>query len=64
MSDGLATKIKEDPSEQTIQMIATQLNIPLTPEETNFIKETNVEIESFCVAIQPIQYDGNGGKSR
>ena len=64
ISDGLATRIKNDPSDQTIQTIASQLNTPLTPEEINFIKDKNVEIESFCVAIQPVQYDGNGGKSR
>lgn len=64
ISDGLATTIKNDPSDQTIQTIASQLNTPLTQEEINFIKEKNIEIESFCVKIQPVRYDGNGGKSR
>ncbi len=64
ISDGLATTIKNDPSDQTIQAIASQLNTPLSQTEIDFIKEANVDIESFCIAIQPVQYDGNGGKSR
>jgi hypothetical protein len=64
LSDGLATSIRSDPTDQTIQRIASELSISLSQAEIDLIKDKNVEIEVFCKAVQPIVYDGNGGKSR
>lgn len=64
LSDGLSTKIKTDPTNLTIQTIASQLNISLSDKEIELIKDKNEDIEIFCKAVQPIVYDGNGGKSR
>ncbi len=48
LSDGLSTKIKTDPTNQTIQTIASQLNISLSDKEIELIKDKNEDIEIFC----------------
>ena len=64
LSDGLSGRIKSDSSDQTITTIANQKDAQLSAEEIAFIRDHIGEIDNFCVAIQPITYDGNGGKSR
>jgi hypothetical protein len=64
LSDGLSGQIRTDSSDQTITTIASQKGATLSPTEIEFIRNHIGEIDSFCVAIQPIEYDGNGGKSR
>lgn len=61
---GVVTKIKDDPSDETILTIASADNISLTKKEIEFIRTQIDPINNFCTAIQPIVYDGNGGKSR
>jgi hypothetical protein len=64
LSDGLSGQIKSDPSDQTITTIANQKDANLSPKEIAFIRDRIADIDNFCIAIQPIKYDGNGGKSR
>jgi hypothetical protein len=60
----MVTRIKDDPSDETITTIASADNIALTNNEIEFIRKQIDPINNFCIAIQPIVYDGNGGKSR
>jgi hypothetical protein len=64
LSDGLSGQIRNDSSDQTITTIAKKKGADLSPPEVEFIRKHIDKIDSFCVAIQPIEYDGNGGKSR
>jgi hypothetical protein len=63
LSDGLSGQIRNDSSDQTITTIASQLNIALSPKEIEFIRDHIDEIDDFCVAIQPIDFDRRPGKS-
>lgn len=64
LSDGLSSHIRNDSSDQTITTIANQKGANLSTTEVEFIRDHIGEIDDFCVTIQPITYDGNGGKSR
>ena len=63
LSDGLSGQIKTNSSDQTITTIARRLNIELSPKEIEFIREHINEIDDFCIAIQPIDFDRRPGKS-
>ena len=64
LHQGMVTSIKDDPSDETILTIASADNISLTKNEIEFIRNQIDPIDKFCIAVQPIVYDGNGGKSR
>ncbi len=63
LSDGLSGQIKSDPSDQTITTIANQKDANLSPKEIAFIRDRIADIDNFCIAIQPIEFDRKTGKS-
>jgi hypothetical protein len=63
LSDGLSGQIKSDPSDQTITTIAKQVHLELSPQEIAFIRDHIADIDNFCIAIQPIDFDRKTGKS-